>query len=343
MYYTVKGDEFVIKTKIEKDMFWQMVRGLCIVSVVICHSINALAFDHSSFEYNYWLILRSVMNFPVALFFFLSGYFVKAEETLDYKSYLKTKLWRLLSPYIFWALVYTLIDVAYFGFSPVEFVRDILSGGSAPQMYFMLVIIQLALLTPLLIKGLKNKTVRIILYFVTPINMILMYVYAIAGGPQMPRVGWLFTAHLLFYIIGLDRNKIKFTSLRTAIILAVSALGLRIVESYILVSYLPNAEIFRFSIASILYPLTLINLLFAMKPKFMISSNNILSKLGNVSYGVFYIHFIWILLLDRSGFNTAFLPLTQLVQVCLSLCLSIISIIIIRRLFGKESSKLIAF
>lgn len=55
-----------------KKQYWQMVRGVCILAVVMIHCPQgAFGVDEAI-----WLVIRQFINFPVALFIFMAGYFV---------------------------------------------------------------------------------------------------------------------------------------------------------------------------------------------------------------------------------------------------------------------------
>ena len=55
-----------------KNQYWQMVRGVCILAVVMIHCPQgAFGVDKAI-----WLVIRQFINFPVALFIFMAGYFV---------------------------------------------------------------------------------------------------------------------------------------------------------------------------------------------------------------------------------------------------------------------------
>ena len=68
----------------EKRGYWQSIRGICILAVVLIHSLSG--FDYSSASNVKFVILRQVINFAVAIFVFMAGYFVNI-ETLSEKSF----------------------------------------------------------------------------------------------------------------------------------------------------------------------------------------------------------------------------------------------------------------
>lgn len=69
-----------IDNAIQKSGFWQEIRGICILAVVMIHCPNAASYAVGSIEFNIWLILRQCINSPVAIFIFLSGYFTNIKE-----------------------------------------------------------------------------------------------------------------------------------------------------------------------------------------------------------------------------------------------------------------------
>lgn len=70
-----------------KDSFWQFVRGLCIVAVVLIHCSPGIG--RSDVSFLTWFTLRQVINFPVATFVFMAGYFVSRRKIeIDATSYM---------------------------------------------------------------------------------------------------------------------------------------------------------------------------------------------------------------------------------------------------------------
>ena len=145
----------------KRNSVWQFARGLAIIVVILIHCPNGINYGSDSLNFNSWMILRQFINFPVALFIFMSGYFVNPEKTKDYKQYLVRRGVKLLLPYLVWSLIYLV---------------DFLLGDSAPQLYYCIVLLQLTVLTPLILKWVENKWTCVILYSLTPAWLI--YVYA---------------------------------------------------------------------------------------------------------------------------------------------------------------------
>ena len=64
----------------EKREYWQSIRGICILAVVLIHSLGG--FDYTGSYDTEFIILRQIINVAVATFGFMSGYFVPVEKNL---------------------------------------------------------------------------------------------------------------------------------------------------------------------------------------------------------------------------------------------------------------------
>lgn len=72
----------------KKILKWQFARGLAIIAVVLIHSPNGMTNDIGTLGFKSWMVLRQFINFPVALFIFMTGYFVNPEKMKNYKQYM---------------------------------------------------------------------------------------------------------------------------------------------------------------------------------------------------------------------------------------------------------------
>src|SRR5665647_636289 len=97
----------VLKTR---EPYWQYIRGFCIICVILIHCKTGQSYENSStfsWNFDYWLILRQLINIPVALFIFLSGYLANIQAPdARYIPYIKKRVLRLLIPFLTWSLFY---------------------------------------------------------------------------------------------------------------------------------------------------------------------------------------------------------------------------------------------
>ena len=59
-----------------RNSYWQVVRGICILGVILIHCLVNGDYNEDTLL----LVMRRSINFVVAVFVFMSGYFVDAEN-----------------------------------------------------------------------------------------------------------------------------------------------------------------------------------------------------------------------------------------------------------------------
>ena len=72
-----------------KSSWWQFIRAVCIIAVIMIHCPNAIGLQHNNLQFQLYFFLRSTINFPVAIFLFMAGYFTNIEKcSNNTKSYI---------------------------------------------------------------------------------------------------------------------------------------------------------------------------------------------------------------------------------------------------------------
>ena len=97
-----------------------------------------------------------------------------------------------------------------------------------------------------------------------------------------------------------------------------------------------------------MYSLAILNLIFVLKNYCNILKRSIVVKIGNYSYGIFYVHYAFLLiardLMPRVPLIGNAAPIYQLIQLSAILALSLFSIKITRKFVGrKRASKFLGF
>ena len=64
--------------KINERIHWQAVRGIAMIAVVFIHSLSGYSWNEV-LEYTGVIFVRQAVNFAVAIFVFMAGYFIKSE------------------------------------------------------------------------------------------------------------------------------------------------------------------------------------------------------------------------------------------------------------------------
>ena len=147
----------------------QVLRGFAICAVVTIHS-----YPHGI----HGVFVRPPVNFAVAMFFFLSGWLTGPESrpALAWGR----RILRVLVPYVLWSVIYT----AWHGAWDTVW-RDLLTGQAEIQLYYILVYIQFALLTPAL-SALARSRWRNAVWWVSPLTIAAVRYLPAALGTEPP-------------------------------------------------------------------------------------------------------------------------------------------------------------
>lgn len=139
----------------------QICRAIAIIAVVIIHNCPQ--------EYE-GIVIRCFVNFAVALFIFLSGYLTKLVNN-DIKMFYKKRLLRVIIPYCIWSMLYTIFSNKW-----DSFIFNFITGQCCSIYYFIIVYIQLTILTPWVSRLIQSKYWKLGL-LITPISIAIEYIY----------------------------------------------------------------------------------------------------------------------------------------------------------------------
>ena len=174
----------------KRDLYIQAVRGLAIAAVVLIHCLPQEAAS---------VVLRPFLNFSVAAFIFISGYLTSRRKVAGPAMFLRRRFSKIAVPYMIWNTVYL---IARGTFAPLAVIISFIVGGGSAQLYYLVVYLQLTLITPWLFRLLDRPAVRIVLYVVTPATLAIRYTASIADVslPIQAFCG----SWLVFYLLGLE-------------------------------------------------------------------------------------------------------------------------------------------
>lgn len=130
----------------KRDNYYSFMKGIAIIAVLFIHT-PFMGSDGAAA-----IACRQIFTFAVALFFFLSGYFVK-DKSLDAKG-----IFRIFIPYIIWSVLW-FTETTVTGSQPVnawKIINTIFFGGAFFPLYFLIVLIELKLLSPWLARHIRR-------------------------------------------------------------------------------------------------------------------------------------------------------------------------------------------
>lgn len=274
-------------TAVTKSQYWQMVRGACILAVIMLHCPTGQ--NYTNADYAAWILLHHVINFPVAMFVFLAGYFMTPEKTqCGYRTFLFKRGKRLLLPYLVWSCIYLLKTAVFDGTTLRQVVYAFLCGKAATPRYYIVVMIQLTIITPWLVKHRKKW-----MYLVTPVYLVFLYAYNIKNRTAPPLYETLFPAWFFFYLLGMDCRSADIGNWlgRIKRHWVVVALLLSLGEAAVLkaAGCADGFVTSQIKVGSFMY--TAVLALWLLKKKSE-RGRNILTLMGDFSYGIFYCHML---------------------------------------------------
>lgn len=147
--------------------YWDGWKGICILVVIALHAIPPLqAFPAGSLKWFVDLVLGQFILFPVAIFLGIAGLFSLGRSSESppetATEYYKRRSMRILPPYLIWTAIFILMEHRTHLSSIKELSKDLLLGTGIGVGYFVIVLIQFVLLTPVLAR-LDDKRMHIIL------------------------------------------------------------------------------------------------------------------------------------------------------------------------------------
>ena len=223
--------------------YWDIVRGLCILFVFAGHAIggwnfytNDFLFPPDGFYFNFWVIARCLINCSIPVFIFISGYMVSGKYFDKIGTFLAKRTARLMTPFFIWTVIYVLIEK--FVYHTEIQLMGIGHFWYGIQLYYLLVLFQLALLTPIFFKVKNKKAVLIATLVINLINNIIHVIYHYTEGTIVPNELVLCTGYIFFYTAGLymrntDPDMLKKISVKLASVLFAIGLAIYIAASLV--------------------------------------------------------------------------------------------------------------
>lgn len=290
-----------------KRIYWQSIRGICILAVVLIHALGGYDYSDGVADTGF-LIFRQLINFAVATFIFMSGYFVNIRKIesgeYNYKSWLIIRGGRLLVPFVIWSLLYSGVNVLWNINKGEEInllgvIYRFIVGKSATPFYYIVVLFQLTLVTPFLVKTVKEKgIISKLLWLVTPIYLVYVYVWNFMTGSSPRLYETLFPAWFGFYYLGIWVKcglKAKGGKWILAVMFLLSCFEALFLRHCGMSQGFYTSQI---TAGSFLYTGVFIGVLLQEESRWG-RKENILSGIGDCSYGIFYIHMIILMLVGK--------------------------------------------
>lgn len=277
-----------------RDTVYEKIRVFAMILTVAAHCSSSIARETVSRQYLYDG-LSSVFFTCNGLFFMLSGKFAlaaKCESFNEYYRYYTKKILTLVIPILFYMFLRNIYDNG-FGFSQLSFwktyIKNVLSGYSDNEYWFLYTIMGLILLAPFLNKmvaGLKKGEIYLLLSLCLLYNAIMTY------GPYFHlSFSWnfIFSVWVFYFFLGYFLEKIIDTPKKENRIILVGILCLVITFIQKQGDYIKHihdlAPTYTFMVCA---------MFFLLKREHHIKNNTFLNtlilKCGRYSFAVYMVH-----------------------------------------------------
>lgn len=234
-----------------------------------------------------------------------------------------------------------------------------LTGKAQAQLYYILVLVELTLLTPLLMKAVDNIKISVLILSITPVYLLITSAYRYYTRAELSWMGRDFCAWIIFYYFGILVKRFGWKEINKKFLVRLYfvALTISITEGFI-VNYklgMFSMAIGQINLTTMIYSMAVISLIMnrCRKSRANLSLQNdktntlngkipqALVYIGDISFGIYFCHTFALrcvsFILRRVGMMDIFpLPLIQLIQFSLTLVGSVIGIYMVQRIDKKR-------
>lgn len=270
------------------------IRAIACLAVVLVH-VTALYYTKNGFSEVVIEYLNQISRFGTPIFCIITGYLFSNYFFGDFeiKKFFKSRIKKILIPYLCWSLIYLLIVFLFSKTINIENIfYKIIFGDSFYHLYFMSTILQFCILFPILRKF-KSDSPRS-LVFIFLIN--IFFLFFLKGSDLQILSKPSFLGFWIFYFyFGLYFNKI-FPTIK-------STNKINILFYFILISLIIGFEIYLtesiFDSRRILNLLICPTIFFILFWIFTFKRNELLNSIGRLSMGIYLIHPLVIILVYK--------------------------------------------
>jgi probable poly-beta-1,6-N-acetyl-D-glucosamine export protein len=301
-----------------------------------------------------YFVLRffeQLVVFSIPAFLFVSGFFIaflngRKDGTLAWKTVI-SRVKYLVIPYLLWSLLLIAADTLQGKpLTPVGVMVSLLTGSTSPAYYFVPLLIQFYLLSPLLVPLAKKYALPLLI--VTGLMQVAVHLiqYPLLLGSDLPIVEalfrwfpkWFFPVRLFWFcagiVVGLNLMKIKDTIVRLRP-LWLAGTGILLAAGFIEWEMLAQGAGMRETVVDMFYAgffilalLSLVNQKMPLEPQ--------LSDLGSKSFGIYLVHIPVMELFSRAVYHLtpsllAYQLLLVLVLIVLGLGVPLLLMKIVRK------------
>lgn len=287
--------------------------------------------------FNTYLISLFMTSVPA--FIFLSGYLTNPDKG-DWAETCRHRIVKVLVPYVVWTVIYTLRSHGTW----LKLADNLVLARACAPMYFVLVYIQLMLITPWLMKIARSKY-KWVVWTIAPAYLLLLYGLELAFGIVIPKpvalvMRVLVIAYIPYYYLGLLLGNNLLRVRTRTIYLVVAAMVLQ------LLCIAENFAIGHFGLQSYCSTPQLssipLNLTISLLAHRYITSQReakpmkLIVTIGDLSFGIYLTHIFFMQLI--STYSPIWFDTPRAVNGILIIAVTTAFVWLLRKLSGKKIS-----
>lgn len=262
-------------------------------------------------------------------------------EKTHAKQWVVKRLRKLIPPYLFWSVIYFAFGIINGGTKNIEYyLNALILGKAATPFYYIIVLILYTMVTPFLTKALNSKLISAVILLLTPTLQIVGYVSLIYNTNIWNSLKYT-PIWIAFYYGGMLTRKYRLTIHRRwheSFMIGV-ALLIEIVESWLMLNTKFSAGAFgQYRVSGFIYATCVILCILMHETDYY--GSDIVARLGDDSFAIFFIHYIFIVILEHLIPSCVPLPVVHIVELIICVFGSELIIRVIKTMLKDRSSYL---
>jgi surface polysaccharide O-acyltransferase-like enzyme len=309
-------------------LLWvDITRIIAVIAVVAIHVNSGFVVAWNKISWADWWVSNvysGSIRFAVPIFVILSGYLLLDKQECERAFYSK-RFYKVIIPLVGWSIIYMIFKSNYdiFSIFTQDFIKQFLSESVYYHLYFLYIIAELYIITPLLRNILAKVDMRDVYYY-----LILWFIFTpLVGLFGMFGYHTLFTLEaatgfLGFYIFGYAVKKTQITDkmIYLSALLVASSIIVTIIGTYILTNnsgQFDDSFIGWNSITTVTYSACLFILLRETFSRISLTGlwpkwESIISVISGTTMGIYLIHPILLCFISTGGSETSLLSVNML-------------------------------
>ncbi len=210
-------DIMVLEFQSKRIIYFDLIRAFAIFGVVACHCFGGLVVNVDIFNTKLWyysLLLNSLRSLSVDLFIVVSGALLITKKD-SIKDFIKKRFNRVLIPYIFWILIFLIVEITFWHYSnPYQFILQTISfnpTGSAAAFWFVHMILIIYILIFILNKLTEFNKIFLKLGLIASILFLVFFHFNLIPSLSRP---YNYVYFIIFAIFGFYLKSYDFTNNR---------------------------------------------------------------------------------------------------------------------------------